>query len=58
MFLTLTEGGLCSGILHEERGYEKSGDGFGGLGNRNPKCTVWGWELVVVRDALVDQSSG
>lgn len=44
---------MCSGILHAERGYEKSGDGFGGLGNRNPKYTVWGGELVVVRDTLL-----
>ena len=52
MFLTLTERGLCSGILRAERGYEKPGDGFGGLGNRNHKYTVWGGELVVVRDTF------
>ena len=43
---------MCSGILRAERGYEKPGDEFGGLGNRNPKYTVWGGELVVVRDTF------
>ena len=52
VFNTNARGGLCSGILHAERGYEKLECGFGGLGNRNPKYTVWGGELVVVRDTF------